>query len=1300
MGGALSRLIGQGAEGLPLGGAARKALGPGLPHTSLLDSIKAATAQTTLPLADTPETVTGRQVGTPDEYQSQLAAMNRFNPGGSATIRPAEEAFPGEKVTTMAPEAAEYFEPGRTMSMSERARMVLPVDAQPTGNEVKVVERIGDPARPFHSQFLRTREGTPVVHRIKVTKTGENVLTDEAARAKLGISEDEWTFLDPRERHRAKRAEWPIVPGVVGRPAFRQAYPLSIETSYGHVSEILAGDILDFTGDITGKSGIGVKGWDRRYEVMPDGSLIRFSRGSSQVETFYYIDKKTNQLVLKEPDKVIDGWMPAPRRETSPYGDDLIDVEKAATEPFTDAQREIAMRLGIDPEEVGMSVISAGRAQALRQRQRQEAGPGMLGKRGVDTSRFYSNIKEGETMGNTQHTRIARGPAQIKGRLRLANTISNYELDWFRRLVRTQPYDLAHYSTRDAAVIKRWNEMAKMSGSVFDEQKRLALALLDVMPDEFIDGLALSIKNTIPGAKPGTVIAGQYRYDGAAGILTLASNSADLQTFYHEFFHHLHTWIAPEHLLSVSQDWKRALMAADTQNLISTLYWGHYQRIKTQRDLLVLIQNNNDLRAEWNRITSYWTPNTDTEQDWLNIIARMQDMGMLPADFRKAEAPTRPLLGGPVSGPRSTLYSSYPSKQALSELKSLAYRYTNPSEFLAETFGNHTMIALMARDLKSQGSRNTLNQILDLLREWVVMAYNFAVRAGRKSTAARLFEEITSGKYRPIDDEYVQQALREDLADVYWQGGMGGALTDEEKAVIDATEGYPGAWRDVPMSAVREVRGAKYGPQSSRMGAAGYFSGRYQDRGVEQKSMGGGPFAETPEGLPAKGWNLIDSSTHQEMVEMLSKRRAEWKTAVRGMPSDEPLQGPTAGLWQSPSRLEPRFPGMPESVTSENIGEFLRNPEAFVRQQEFGPKVTNVPSKYTTNPPGTAPQIPRGTSEQMKQNIWNDWRARQGPITVYTGADEPFTRFDMERIGKRDPRGEGKTVSDPGFFGRGAYTTTDYEKANRWSYGSGNVMATVIPPDAKFLRITSIDELYNKWGMQRLTEKEKEISSTLRTPEGFPTVESQAAYKKAIDTWTDKMIKDGWDGVELVSKTDREFVLFHPEKYEFDPQTGGAPDSPGTAPQMRAEGGGDEPWNYLGKTPEDKSEELVDYQLGNLETMVYADIWGAQASDAGATYRYMLEGAGDAFREIVGNGAPDYIEEKVRRILRQFNERPQDLRNLPSEAVASGEKMKEIALAAPVTTPRQKAGVDLIVAVIDRNVEAIKDAAARIRGQQ
>ena len=192
MAGVGARLIG---EALPLAGAATKALGPGKPYTSLADSIKAATAQTTLPLSDTARDITGRAPRVPSEYDVQLSALDEFNLGGSATIRPAEEAFPGEQVTTMAPEAAEYYEPGRTMSMQERMRMRLPSHAQPTGNEVQVVERVGDPAKPLHSQFLSMRQGAPVVHRIQVTKTGEYRMNDEAARAKLGIGQDEWLAL-------------------------------------------------------------------------------------------------------------------------------------------------------------------------------------------------------------------------------------------------------------------------------------------------------------------------------------------------------------------------------------------------------------------------------------------------------------------------------------------------------------------------------------------------------------------------------------------------------------------------------------------------------------------------------------------------------------------------------------------------------------------------------------------------------------------------------------------------------------------------------------------------------------------------------------------------------------------------------------------------------------------------------------------------------------------------------------------------------------------------------------------------
>ena len=151
-----------------------------------------------------------------------------------------------------------------------------------------------------------------------------------------------------------------------------------------------------------------------------------------------------------------------------------------------------------------------------------------------------------------------------------------------------------------------------------------------------------------------------------------------------------------------------------------------------------------------------------------------------------------------------------------------------------------------------------------------------------------------------------------------------------------------------------------------------------------------------------------------------------------------------------------------------------------------------------------------------------EFRVNPG-VTVYTGSDEPFTRFESSKLGKR---------TDPGFFGRGAYTTTDFDKAGRWGT---YVMATVIPSDATLIRVYDISELYDKWGMRILTAKEQAHADTLRDARGMPTVESQAAYKETIDTWTDKMIAAGYEGVEwtLPSSKDTEYVLFHPENYVF-----------------------------------------------------------------------------------------------------------------------------------------------------------------------
>ena len=132
----------------------------------------------------------------------------------------------------------------------------------------------------------------------------------------------------------------------------------------------------------------------------------------------------------------------------------------------------------------------------------------------------------------------------------------------------------------------------------------------------------------------------------------------------------------------------------------------------------------------------------------------------------------------------------------------------------------------------------------------------------------------------------------------------------------------------------------------------------------------------------------------------------------------------------------------------------------------------------------------------------------------------------------------------------------------------------------------------------------------------------------------------------------------------------------------------------------DSMKEVHDYQLRVLEPMVHDNIWGSQSSDAGATYRYMLEGAGDTFREIAGNGAEDYIEEKLKRIVKQFTEFRPDVDNLPDEAIAAGKSMLELVEAAPVYTARQEAAADLIIGIIDRDIDVIREAVDRIRAMR
>jgi hypothetical protein len=151
-------------------------------------------------------------------------------------------------------------------------------------------------------------------------------------------------------------------------------------------------------------------------------------------------------------------------------------------------------------------------------------------------------------------------------------------------------------------------------------------------------------------------------------------------------------------------------------------------------------------------------------------------------------------------------------------------------------------------------------------------------------------------------------------------------------------------------------------------------------------------------------------------------------------------------------------------------------------------------------------------------------------VTVYTGSDAPFTKFDVGLIGTR---------TDEGFAGRGAYTTKDFDKAKRWGK---HVMATTIQ-GGKWIEINKQSELQD-YGLETIKEGHKLTQDELR-----------AELRRTMTEFRDRMVTQGYDGVKwTLSSGDVQYVLFDPAKYDFREVTG--PEPPATRPAPApAEGG-------------------------------------------------------------------------------------------------------------------------------------------------
>ena len=135
-------------------------------------------------------------------------------------------------------------------------------------------------------------------------------------------------------------------------------------------------------------------------------------------------------------------------------------------------------------------------------------------------------------------------------------------------------------------------------------------------------------------------------------------------------------------------------------------------------------------------------------------------------------------------------------------------------------------------------------------------------------------------------------------------------------------------------------------------------------------------------------------------------------------------------------------------------------------------------------------------------------------VKVFHGANEPFEQFNPKLIGTR---------TDPGFAGRGAYTTTSESVANRWG---PHVMSTEIPEGKNWLQIKGISDLYTKHGVPELTLVEKQL----------PQQQLMKVYEQRMTEFTDRMKQLGYDGVKWpMSSGETQYILFHPETYKFTP---------------------------------------------------------------------------------------------------------------------------------------------------------------------
>ena len=964
------------------------------------------------------------------------------------------------------------------------------------------------------------------------------------------------------------------------------------------LSKMKSFDIIDLSGE-------GTRRQRRLFEVMPDGSIVRFKGNRPFAETTMKTVKRYGTEVLEFKNQWVNEALTKTGKRVRPGQLGSMQVRAAGEK----AVRAFGVPEGpLEPGQFG--VTSQGRARTMAEMQREELGP-LARTVGYTADAFVDVLINKSVPGD-----INWGRLNSRGKLGITKAIHAKKYSDFKEkgaVLFTQGFQRLHEPLMDSTrnrfktqrqrnILKAFDRMAA-DKDTYDTNERLMLSLLDMMPDEMVERLAISVRKEMPDA------AAHYVNHPAAGVMTLTLKDSTVHTFFHEFMHHIQTFIAPEDLEDLALQFKRAFIAEDAQGLISTLYYSNRTRIKNEADLIKAIELDNtgaghDIYIQWIEMRGgtigkmydaegkriglsgkaewpkhYGLEPKPTDDDFKAIIDIMKESGKLPPDFLKAANPafdvskygfaTKEIAGEIALG------GALPGKYEMGQLESMLYRYTNFNEYLAEVFADRMLVNAAAKMLRDEKYIGLFDRILELLTDWFVGAYNWALRHGRKDLVDDIIRRIQRGDFNSMTYDKAQRELERPY-DTWLSetGGQRGSVAGSANFGVSPISG------GVPTLEVGSGMGGK--PPS-------VFDTLGRIRQIEGGEQGGGAFAQSPQLQPTDRWGSRGVATEVERAEMneyLKQARAKWGV------------GPLGHRQTGPAGQELQPPYQPFPV--EKTQEFLRNPRGTVGQEirtgRLEDPIISRRGMWGRSPEATPSKFPEGSDE------WVNEQAR--------------------------------TIID--------------------AYMSGSITGNEAGS-----RIIGLKR------MVRLRDMEK--AKAEGTPFGLSVLYEQLER-------TGDQLEGGY--IDDVGTQPLKDIL-----PSADEPVGGGPIHPNT------------------RNP-DSMKEVHDYQSGVLEPMVHENIWGTQTSSSAATYRYMLEGAGDAFREIAGNGAEDYIEEKLKRIVKQFTELRRDVADLPDEAIAAGKGMRELVEAAPVYTPRQEAAADLMIAVIDRDIDAIKEAVERIRAMK